>query len=92
MTDKADKKKKQQRNLAEFEKLAYERIMSREEGRFLMWDWMTSCGVFDNQFSPDPHVNAFNSGVRSMGLKVQSDLMEHTRDMYYKMIEENTDE
>ena len=39
------------------------------EGRFLLWQEMTECGVYSTSFSEgNPHLTSYNEGRRSVGL------------------------
>lgn len=73
----------------ELELLSIRNIMKTENGRAFMWRCLQNCCTFESIFSTDTHQHAFNSGVRSHGLWLDSELRDAATDDYYKMLKEN---
>ncbi len=73
----------------ELELLTMRNLMSSENGRAFMYRCLQNCYTFENIFSQDTLKNAHDSGLRSHGLWLDSELREASQDYYYKMLKEN---
>lgn len=74
------------------ELLTIENIIKTENGRKFMANMLQYCGVSETMFDKDPIQNAYNSGLRSVGLHLERELKEASPYYYLKMIEEIIDE
>jgi hypothetical protein len=68
---------------------ALRRLMSDPEGRALVWDYLTVCGVGHLSFSSDALVMAFNEGKRQIGNMIIADINRVSPELYMKMAIEN---
>ena len=49
-------------------------IMSKKEGRELIYHWLEFCDIFGNQFGTDPYATAFNCGMANVGKMIWSEV------------------
>ena len=73
----------------ELELLAIRNIMRTENGRQFMWLCLQNCCTFESIFDKDSAQHNFNSGKRSHGLWLDSELREAATDDYFIMLKEN---
>lgn len=73
----------------ELELLNLRNQMKTEVGRGIMWRILSKSRIFMDIYDPDPIVSAYNSGSRSQGLWLESELKQASFGYYLKMIEEN---
>ena len=64
------------------------KIMSDTFGRAWMWRKLEAARIFDDPFTGDPLVEAYNKGNRNFGMILLADIMLHCPQMYLKMTEE----
>lgn len=64
-------------------------VMNIKEGRRWVKEELDSCHIFDNVFYTDTHKTAFALGERNRGIKLLSDVMASSPDMYVTMMKEN---
>ena len=64
------------------------KIMSDTFGRAWMWRKLETARIFDDPFTGDPLVEAYNKGNRNFGMILLADIMLHCPQMYLKMTEE----
>ncbi len=74
------------------DKIVMQGLMSMQDFRSLLYDWLYSSGVFNDTFSGEPYVNAYNDGRRSLGIEMQNRVKSLALPEFLKMIEENSDE
>lgn len=84
-----DDRSKKNNDSRELELLTIRHIMKTENGRAFMWKCLQNCCTFESVFSIDTHKHAFNAGMRSHGLWLDSELKEAAPGDYFKMIKEN---
>ena len=53
-----------------------------------MWRKLEAARIFDDPFTGDPLVEAYNKGNRNFGMILLADIMLHCPQMYLKMTEE----
>ncbi len=63
-------------------------FMARPEGRAFMMRHIMIRGTHAGAFNPDPHVNAYNSGLQAAGKSLDADLQAICPDEYVIMIKE----
>lgn len=69
---------------------AYRALMQHQDGRLMMWDMLSECGVFQTTHQGEStHASAFNEGQRNVGLKLFLRLMKLCPDQYATMQKEN---
>jgi len=71
------------------EGLAVYNMMRSPDGRTFAWDWLQSCGVFENIFNKDAIEHAYNAGKRAAGLDMDRKIRDNQPVYYLKMLEEN---
>lgn len=62
--------------------------MDTSSGRRTIWNLLTRCGVFNEDFSVETNVTYFNLGRRNIGLRYMKMLHEHCHDKYLLMQQE----
>lgn len=65
-------------------------VMSQPNGRELLWDLLSMCGVHHTSFDINATVMAFKEGQRNVGLRLESQIIKADPIMYSKMREEFT--
>lgn len=73
----------------DLDSLTIQNLMNTENGRNLMWRWLSSMHVFDSVFDADPIQHAYLAGSREKGLMIDRELKEAAPDRYLKMLKEN---
>lgn len=63
-------------------------IMSTTNGRWWIWNVLSSCHVFETSFTTDPMLTAFREGERSLGLSLLGTIMAHCPDQYVQAARE----
>jgi hypothetical protein len=58
------------------------------QGRRVLWDLLTACGVFSSVFSAEPLAMAFSAGQQDLGHKLQADLLTADESLYDQMARE----
>lgn len=66
------------------------KIMADSFGRAWMWRKLTAARIFDDPFTGDPLVEAYNKGNRNFGMILLSDIMHHCPEQYLQMTREAT--
>lgn len=51
-------------------------ILNKPEGRRYIWRLLCKCGIFNNSFTGDSNLTAFNEGKRNIGLDILLDVNE----------------
>ncbi len=70
--------------------LALKTLMQHADGRLLIWDMLSDCGVFSSSYRGEAtHASAFTEGERNVGLKLFLRLMKLCPDHYATMQKEN---
>lgn len=67
---------------------AIRKIMSDTFGRAWMWRRLSAARIFDDPFTGDPLVEAYNKGNRNFGTLLLSDIMLHCPEQYLIMTRE----
>lgn len=65
------------------------KMMQDPSGRAFFFEELSACHIFSPSFAPDTHVMAFKEGERNRGLKLLSDIMASSSDLYLTMMSEN---
>lgn len=63
-------------------------IMSIQEGRAWLYDYLSNCGTFTSPFHPNENQTNFNCGMQHIGHLIQEDIMRAAPESYWKMIKE----
>lgn len=63
-------------------------IMSVANGREWMNNLLAEAQVFADPFSPDPHIHAYNAGLRKVGIALFNDIMLYCPTYFETMIKE----
>lgn len=92
MYDDDDKQVQSKNKSRELELLTIRNIMKTENGRSFMWRCLENCGTFSDIFCIDTLQHARNSGKRTHGLWLDSELREAAKDEYFLMLKENYNE
>ena len=64
-------------------------ILSQPNGRELMWEILSWCGVFNQEFDDSAARMGFWAGMRNTGIRLQALLMKADMKMFMRMWEEN---
>jgi len=67
---------------------AIKKIMSDSFGRAWMWRKLEAARIFDDPFTGDPLVEAYNKGNRNFGMILLADIMKHCPEQYLLMTRE----
>lgn len=67
-------------------------ILSDIRGRRFLWRYLGECGVFRSSFNNSGSVTAYNEGMRNIGLKILSEIMEADPEAYTLMATESKKE
>jgi len=67
----------------------FKEIIRHEPGRRVFWRLITECGTFATNFDNDPLRHAYNTGVRSFGLKLYNEISEKHPVYFDMMIQES---
>lgn len=91
--DSPNQGKKKQRKAEEQYREDFQRLMSTDWGRRLMWSWLSDCHVFRTSVAAggDPNMVYFNEGARNIGLQRLSDINLICPSDYLKMLKEAQD-
>lgn len=65
------------------------RLMSSEDGRLLMYDWLEACHIHGNCIGPDPHGTYFLLGERNIGNLILGQIQRVCPERYMPMMSEN---
>jgi hypothetical protein len=60
----------QEKNENAYSSICLKEVMSTVHGRHFMWEILSDCGIYLDNFSPDPYVHARASGSRRIGLRL----------------------
>jgi hypothetical protein len=66
------------------------KLMSDSFGRAWMWRRLSAARIFDDPFTGDPLVEAYNKGNRNFGMLLLSDIMRYCPEQYIQMTREAT--
>lgn len=61
-------------------------VLSRPEGRRVLWRLMGYCGVFTSVKDPSGSMTYYNAGQQDVGHFIQAEIMEAKADAYIQMI------
>ena len=87
-----DKRAKKYNDSRELELLSLRNIMKTQNGRDFMYRCLQNCCTFGSEFSTNTQQHAFNAGVRSHGLWLDTELKQAATDDYFKMLREHCNE
>ena len=73
----------------ELELYTIRNTMGTPHGRRMFYRMIFPTGVYNGTFSPDPYVNAYNSGLRAQGFSIIAELTEASHELYLTMLKEN---
>lgn len=79
-------------NAREIEISEIRSIMTTEAGRNFIWRLLQRTSVDVDTFNPDPHINAYRCGERSIGIWLQNELQDAAPGSYMTMIKENLED
>lgn len=88
---------KHYRKLREGEKLTAEAndvvaLMLERQGRRIMFDLLSRCGVYTGSFAADPQVTAYNEGKRAVGLSYLDVLNAYCTEEFVLMLKERQED
>ena len=67
-------------------------LMLERQGRRIMFDLLSRCGVYTGSFAADPQLTAYNEGKRSVGLTYLDVLNTHCADQFVLMLKEHAED
>lgn len=67
------------------------KLLASYNGRRLLWEWLSICGIFHNPFTTNALQTAYNAGKMEMGQQILQHIIEVDDMAYLKMMQENKD-
>jgi len=86
---RAEEAKANQKRQQQEEKNDLHWLMSKKQGRRIMYRLLDRAGVFTTSFNTNAMTMAFNEGRRNEGLALTNDIMGATPELWQQMIVEN---
>lgn len=71
---------------------AYRALSSHQQGRELLWDLLSKCGVHTTSFRESTQTMAFLEGQRNIGLYLEARLTKAAPENYFTMIKEHAND
>lgn len=63
-------------------------LMDDPRGRRLVWRWLAEAGLFRTSYTGEAQSTAYNEGIRSRGLAMHAQVMQHAPERFLQMLAE----